>query len=79
VAALRGTWPLIAYVDALDIECQRQGLLDVQPDSQWDRLGIGELATLRTSAWRTDDGDVVSGRGGSRLRPEVDGSTIVPC
>src|SRR6202142_42919 len=55
VPALRGTWPLIAYVDALDIECRRLGLLDVQPDSQGDRLGFGELATVQTCAWRTDD------------------------
>ena len=74
-----GTWPLIAYLEALDIECRRQGLLDVQPDSPGDRLGFGELATVRTSAWRTDDGDVVSGHGGSRSRPEVDSSTVVLC
>ena len=79
VAALRGTSPLIAYVDALDIECRRQGLLDVQLDSLGDRLGFGELATVRTSAWRTDGGGVVSGHGGSRSRPEVDSSTVILC
>ena len=79
MAALRGAWPHIAYVDALDIECRRQGLLDVQLDSLGDRLGFGELATVRTSAWRTDDGDVVSGHSGSRSRQEVDSSTVVLC
>jgi len=44
VAASRGTWLLIAYVDALDIDCRRRGLLDVQLDS----LGIG----LDLASWR---------------------------
>jgi hypothetical protein len=80
VAGLRGTWPLIACVDAIDIECRRQGLLDEPPDSLRDRLGLGELATVRASAWRTDDdGDVVSRHGGSGSRPEVDSSTVVEC
>jgi hypothetical protein len=79
VAALRRTGPLIAYVVALDIECRCQGLLDMQLDSLGDRLGFGELATVRTSAWRTDDGDVVSGHSGSRSKQEVDSSTVVLC
>jgi hypothetical protein len=44
-----------------------------------DRLGFGGLATVRTSAWQTGDGDVVTGHGGSRSRPEVDPSTVVLC